>query len=185
MTSSTSTIRMTAALGLGGPILLGATLGIPFGLGCVFKQAATVPAALVGVGALMIPALYIVTSLIGVAPPAQQVVRAATSALRSSGTIMLGLAPATVFLMATSRTELAALILGMLIAGVSMFAAFRGLFSDLFACSGVRPRAVPVFLLWSGVSLGLGAHLFIGALHHDQPVATETTVNATEGGTEP
>jgi hypothetical protein len=156
----------TALLAVTGPALVGAALGMPFGLSRLLSQAAAVPAIVVGLSVLMIPALYIATTLIGVAPAAERVAAASVSALGAAGTVLLGLAPATLFLIATSRTTLVVWVLGFLVLSAGMLASLRILFSDLFSTSGARLRALPVFLIWTVVTLGLGAHLVVRSLRH-------------------
>jgi hypothetical protein len=163
----------TALVALAGPALLGAALGMPFGLPKLLSEAAMVTAIVVGLSVLMIPALYIATTLVGAAPSADQVGASAASALRAGGTLLLGLAPATLFLIATSQTHVIVWILGFLVLSVSMIASLRILFSDLFTTPTARLRALPVFLIWSIVSLGLGAHLFARTLPRSgsEPIA--------------
>lgn len=154
----------TALLAIAGPAVIGAALGMPFGLSKLLAEAGMVTAIVVGLSVFMIPALYIGTTLIGAAPSADRVGAAAASALRAGGTLLLGLAPATVFLIATSQTRLVVWALGFLVLAAGMMASLRILFSDLFTTSAARLRALPVFLIWSVVSLGLGAHLFARSL---------------------
>ena len=161
----------TALLALGGPALLGAALGMPFGLSRLLSEAAIVPAIVVGLSVFMIPALYIATTLIGAAPSADQVGASAASSLRAGGTLLVGLAPATLFLIATSQTRAMVWVLGFLVLAAAMVASLRILFSDLFTAQAARVRALPVFLIWALVSFGLGALLFGRSL---QRVSIET-----------
>jgi hypothetical protein len=151
---------------------------MPFGLPRLLFEAAMVTAIVVGLSVFMIPALYIATTLVGAAPSAQQVGSSAACALRAGGTLLLGLAPATVFLIATSETRLLVWILGFLALALAMLASLRILFSELFTTASARLRALPVFLIWAAVSLGLGAHLFARTLQQSgaQPIAHAAVV---------
>ena len=173
----------TALLALAGPALLGAALGMPFGLPRLLSEAALVTAIVVGLSVFMIPALYIAATLVGAAPSVDQVGASAASALRAGGTLLLGLAPATLFLIATSQTRLTVWILGFLVLAVSMIASLRILFSDLFTTPAARLRALPVFLIWSIVSLGLGAHLFERTLQRScsAPIAHQSLSTEPDG----
>jgi hypothetical protein len=156
----------TLALVLGGPALLGAALGMRFGLRPLLAEAALVVAIVVGVSVMMVPALYIGAAQFGVAPSAGRVVVAAVAALRASGTLLLGLAPASLFLLATSQSALLSWVLGFLVLGASQLVALRTLYALIAPENGRRLRALPVFVLWSVVALGLGAQLFARSLRH-------------------
>lgn len=158
----------TAGLALGGPALLGLALGMPFGLRALLVEAGLMVAIVVGLTVLMLPALYIATTLMGTAPSAQRMGAASIAALRSGGTLLLGLTPASLFLIATSQTALVVWVLGFLVLGASQLTALRWLYSDLLSGSARRTRVMPVFVVWSLVSMGLGAHLFARTLHHIQ-----------------
>ncbi len=152
------------AIILGGPAAVGACMGMYYGAGALLEKALTLPAVLLGVTLLMIPALYIGAALLGVAPSARSVMRASLHALHDTGIIFLGLTPALAFLVATSSNSLTVYILGQLTAATGAILALRALYLRLFANRGERPSKlmVPVYLAWSMVCLGIGWQL----LHH-------------------
>src|SRR5688572_15395751 len=109
MTTTTRSLAAAAA----GPIAIGAVLGLPFGLGRVAVQAAALPAIFAGVALVMAPALYIAASLVArPAPHARDVARSFLEGLRASGTMLIGLAAPTAFLLVTTRTQRGALVVG-------------------------------------------------------------------------
>jgi len=135
---------------IGGPIALGAALGLPAGAGGLLRQAATLPGIVLGLTLLMAPALYIGSSLLGLAPPAADALRAAGRALRACGTLLLGLAPATAFLLATaSDARSVALGLGGAVLASGALCGLRLLFGGLYVDRG-RPSARPAAVSPSG-----------------------------------
>jgi len=156
-------VTISALYTIGGPVLLGAVIGLPFGAQTMLYQAVSLPAVLLGITLLMAPALYIGLTLVGVAPPARRVVAALLEGLRVCGVVFVGLCPATAFILATATTATPALLLGTAVVAGGTIAGLRASFAQLLA--GVPlVRAVPLVALWTTVSLGLGAHLFIGSL---------------------
>jgi hypothetical protein len=154
----------TALVAIGGPALIGLAIGMPSGARTLLAQAAVVPAIVLGISVFMIPALYIGTTLIGAAPPAVRVARSSAAALQGAGTLLLGLAPASLFLIATSQTHALAWVLGLLVLGAGALVFLRTLFLDAFETSAARLRALPVFLVWAAVCLGLGGSLLLKSL---------------------
>lgn len=149
---------------IGGPMILGAVLGLPFGAAAILRQALALTGVVLGVAALMGPALYVGLSLIGTAPPALQVVRGLGRGLRSCGLVLAGLAPAAAFLVTTADSQLFALGIGI---WVVLFATLVGLgraFRELLPPGSVRLRALSMFAAWAVVALGLGAHLLLSAI---------------------
>lgn len=161
---------LDALLALGGPILTGAVLGVQQGAAqdqtmlIGLRASLTLPLILLGVTAAMIPALYIATSLAGVAPPARQVGAAVVRGFRACGVIMLGLAAPFTFLLATSTNSALAVLLGGAVTAAGVLAGLRVLFADLFrhpAPSLGEPLLVRfVFTLWSFVALAIGAQMY-------------------------
>jgi hypothetical protein len=154
--------RSDAALALAGPMAIGAILGLERGfqsLGVV-RDSVVLPLLLLGVTAAMIPALYIATSLAGVAPPARRVGAAVLRGLRACGVIMLGLAAPAAFLLATTTSSAATLLLGGMVTAAGVLAGLRVLFADLFD-SELRPLSARfVFALWALVSLSIGVRMY-------------------------
>jgi len=147
-----------------GPAAIGAVLGMPRGGLAMASGAAILPAILLGVTVLMVPALYITTSLLGAAPPARETPTHLGGALRAMGTILLGLAPPSAFLAATMGSGATVLVLGALVTTFGTLVGLRRLFAGMF---GGRPAGMPAVLacaLWSLVALVIGGRLFWQAL---------------------
>ncbi len=153
------------ALAVGGPLVLGATLGIPSGVSRVMKEALMLPGLTLGLTLMMAPALYIGMSLAGAAPPASQVGASFARALRACGTVMAGVAPATAFLLATTQSHAFVQGFGVLAVGGATLAGLRSLWGEIIANADSRLRSMPVFAAWAVVSLGLGTHLFFSMLN--------------------
>jgi hypothetical protein len=149
---------------LGGPALTGACLGLPFGGRTMLTEAALVPAIILGLTALMAPALSIGATLLGVAPPAAAVGRAVGHALRVLGTALLGLAPPAAFLLATALSPgLARVIAALVLVGAAL-CALRLLYGSMFASRGTGARALPLFAAWALVCGAIGGRLLMGTL---------------------
>lgn len=150
--------RLRWGLALAGPAALGVVLATR-DVGAV-SEVLRLPVLWVGVAALMTPALYIGAALSGLAPSARDVGRVALDSLARGGGLLLGLAPALLFLVVTSFSDVTAQLL---IGAAAFFAAFSSL-AVLFRhlCvepdAGVLPRFV--FMGWAAVLLGIGAQLF-------------------------
>jgi hypothetical protein len=146
---------------LGGPVALGAVIGMPFGAPSMLRLSIALPGVLIGLTLLMVPALYIGLSLMRAAPPAAQVVAAAGCGLRACGTVLAGLAPATAFLVATAADDLLPIALGTLVVAGAALVGIRRVFRELLTDGVARLRAAPVLAAWAVVSLLLGAQLFL------------------------
>jgi len=155
---------MSALIAIGGPLALGATLGVPLGMKKMLADSVMLPALVLGLTVMMAPALYIGMTLVGAAPPASRVGAGVVRALRASGVVMAGLAPALAFLLSTTLSNIPMYVFGALAVGGATLAGLHALWSELVTAPEHRLRAIPVFGLWALVSLGLGAHLFIGML---------------------
>ncbi|HEY3353621.1 MAG TPA: hypothetical protein VGQ83_10255 [Polyangia bacterium] len=149
---------------LGGPALVGACLGLPFGLRALATEAALVPAIVLGLAALMIPALYIGSSLLGIAPPAASVALAVGHALRVMGVALCGLTPPAAFLLATSCTPTVARLLAALVLGGAAICALRLLYHSMFVSRGTHLKVLPLFTAWAFVTGAIGARLLLGTL---------------------
>lgn len=161
MSPMSSRPGISALIALAGPAAAGAVIGVPLGSRQILVQAATVPAAIVGVTAFMVPALYIASTLAGISPPAQEVGRAVLGGLRSTGLLLLGLSPALLFLLTTTPNELLSLLLIALALLGAAAVGMRALYGLLFGPSVPRLRSLPVYGGWVLVCLGLAAHLLL------------------------
>jgi hypothetical protein len=148
---------LAVLLTVGGPVAVGAALGLPFGAKALLTEAAVVPAVVLGLTLLMVPALYIGTSLLGVAPPAG-------CALRASGTVLLGLAPPTAFLLATTTDPRVVKLLAVAVVAGSVLCGLRILYLSMFHSRGTHLRALPVFVAWAFVCGAIGARLLTSTL---------------------
>lgn len=138
-------IGPTAGLAIGGPVVMGAVLGMPLGASGMLTQATALPAILFGVALLTAPALYIATSLLGIAPPARDSLAAGVRAMRAAGLVMLGLAAPAAFLLATTAApddvnavrgvsmHAGIRIFAMAVVGGAALIAFRKAYRDLFS----------------------------------------------------
>jgi hypothetical protein len=107
-------------VGIGLTALYGVALGARQGGKAFFAHAAGVPAALLAVSALGVPALYIVLALFNAPIEPARVVAASARAAARSGLLLAGLAPAAaLFVVSSDRAETAAVAgaLGLFVAG--------------------------------------------------------------------
>lgn len=165
LTHPTPPLALDLALALGGPASLGLTLGLTGISQSVLASALLVPAAIFGTTALMLPALYIGSALAGTGVTARQMGRDTLGALREAGLGCLGLAPAMLFLAATSASGGGALAVSLALA-VAVMLGFRGLYARLFAPLELGPakaKGALVFAAWALVAFGIGARLSIPA----------------------
>lgn len=164
-----STVGIAAA----GPAAIGAVLGMPRGGAAMASGAAMLPGVVLGVTALMVPALYIATSLLGAAPPAKETPAHLGRALRAMGTVLLGLAAPAAFLVATTArgtgreglsSAATALVLGGVVTAFGTFVGLRRLFQGLFGGRPTGATAMVVCAVWSIVALVIGGRLFLVTL---------------------
>lgn len=142
---------------IGGPALVGAALGLATSLGAALTRALLTPAIIVGVAALMLPALYIGAAFFGVAPRASAVVRSSVAALADMGVVFIGLAAPLFFLVAASTQKTSVHILGVMVLGLGLVLGFRALYVRLFDQRSLR--ALALFTLWALISSGIGSQL--------------------------
>jgi hypothetical protein len=151
-----------ASFAIAGPALVGAALGLHAGPAELLARAATLPAIVVGVALLMLPALYIGAAFLGVAPRAGAVARSGVAALADTGVVMLGLAPSLLFLVAASTSAAAVSALALIVLALAVAIGLRALFARLFERRGAA--AIGLFACWSLVSAGIGAQLVARAV---------------------
>jgi hypothetical protein len=107
------------AIGLGLAALYGIALGIRHGGTAIVRHAIGVPAALVAVAGLGVPALTIVLTLFDAPLDPPRAMAASSRAAASSGLVLGGLAPATALFVITSEAQSTA-------AGLSVLGLFAG-----------------------------------------------------------
>jgi len=142
-----------------GPVALGLALGFGSGVRAMLSRGLLLPALVVGLTVALTPALYIGLSLSGAAPPARDVARAIGESLCSAGLVMIGLAPATLFLVASTRSSGVIEALGTVVIGGAALLGMRRLSQLLFANQLVTFRPVAVYAGWAIVALSLGSKL--------------------------
>lgn len=157
-TATTPNLGARLALAVAGPAALGVALASR-DIGSA-SEVLRLPVLWIGVAALMTPALYIVAALSGLAPSAREVVGSAVDALGRGGGLVLGLAPALLFLVATSFSGAVARGLVGLAAIVGAVAALGVLFHRLYVEPDAGVSARFVFMGWAAVLLGIGVQLF-------------------------
>lgn len=139
---------------LGGPALIGLCLAAraPYDLTEVWA----LPTIFVGVTVLMLPALYIGASLIGVAPGAQTIGTSAVTALSRMGLVLAGLAPAVLFLIVSETAGPRTIGYGAVV--VATFVGLVQLRQMAFGDSEAGLRGPMLSAVWSIVTVGIGAH---------------------------
>jgi hypothetical protein len=142
-----------------GPVALGLALGFGAGVKAMVCRGLLLPALVIGLTVALTPALYIGLSLSGGAPPASDVVRAVGRSLCTAGLVMVGLAPATLFLVASTRSSGVIAALGTVLIGGAALLGIRRLLQLLFANQSVTARPALVCGAWASVALLLGSRL--------------------------
>ena len=158
------------SLALGGASVTGFVLATHDGPAAMVMRALSVAAITLGATVVMLPPLYIASTTFGVAPPAAEFLKCASTALRSAGVVLLGLAPPLAFLVATSNLLDSVWLLGNAAAGLAALLGVRSLWYSLFLAevpgSVLEGRAVlprrPMFiyLIWIAVGASITASLF-------------------------
>jgi hypothetical protein len=158
LSNLTNINRSSAWPVLVGPVALGAALGFSQGVLTMLTNALALPTLVLGLALTMTPALYIGLSLTGGAPKAAEVAHATLSALRSSGLVMAGFAPATLFIVASTHVEHQANLVATVVVGTAVVLGLRCL-SDLLFSRQRSARHVVVYGAWAVIGLALGADL--------------------------
>ena len=166
-----SSKRQDLLQAIAGPVVLGGVLGIPMGTSALLQEAATLPAVLFGTTLLMVPALYIGSTILGVAPSAQAVARAVGKGLSACGALLLGLAPLCAFLLVTTA-DLdmtwffgtsdhfgVVWLFGVCALATGLFFGLRALRDAMFK-EEKKALWLPLFWSWSFVALLVGERLF-------------------------
>ncbi|MCA9541685.1 MAG: hypothetical protein KC620_22465 [Myxococcales bacterium] len=153
-------LRARAAWAVAGPAAVGLCLGLRFDPGAAATLAIALPAVMLGVTALTTPTLYIGAAFVGVAPKPRAVLAALSDGLADAGRVLLGLAPALMFLTVTSTSKRTGLALAAAALLLGSLLGLRLLYRRLFP-TGASARAMALFAGWALVNLGLGAHLLM------------------------
>lgn len=146
------------ALALAGPAAAGAAAGFRSGALETVRLGAALPATVIGVAVLTLPALYVATTYVGASPSLDRLSSAALAALRDAGIALLGLAPALLFLAATSDVDHARAWSGVAFAA-SAFVTVRALSRGVGLGAGSELSHRAVFGAWALVSVAIGGLL--------------------------
>lgn len=119
------------------------------------------PAIVLGVTALTVPALYIATAATGVAPPAHRMARAIGHALAALGVVLLGLAGPLALLAATGGAPGVGLGLGAAALTVAALFGLAALHRALFAGRVTSLVTDGLFVTWAAVALVIGGRLYL------------------------
>jgi hypothetical protein len=157
----TRSFRRPVAAALG-PAALGAVLGGQISPALALREAALVPALVVGLTIATVPALYIATVATGSRMTAPVLARATLRGLEGLGVVLLGLAAPLAFLVATTQMPRLGLMLGTGAIGVAALLGMRRMRAAMREGDG-RPSFVDggLFLVWGGVAGVLGARMFV------------------------
>jgi hypothetical protein len=140
-----------------GPVALGGVLATRL---ASVEPVIALPAIVLGVTAVTVPALYIATAATGSAPSAERMASAVGRALAAIGLVLLGLATPVWFLVATSSEMFTAVALGSATLAAAALFGLAALYRTLF--TGQVPSLVRdgLFLTWALVALVIGARLY-------------------------
>jgi hypothetical protein len=152
---SSRSVPKGALAALGGPVAIGAIAGMQTGPFAIAHDAVAAPAIVLGVTALMIPALYIATAFAGIAPPARGFASGVGDGLRACGVALFGLAAPAAFLAATTGSAEAAAALSAASLVAAVLVGLRALYIRLFGSGEIVHRMI--FAAWSAMALLLGA----------------------------
>lgn len=156
------TLPAAAALG---PIALGAVIGAKVSPMVALREAALVPAIVIGLTVATVPALYIATVATGSRLTIGQLARAVVRGLEGLGIVLLGLAGPLAFLVATTAYPKLGVLLGAVALAVAAGLGMRRMRAAMVESDAV-PRAASLidaglFLIWGSVAAVLGARLFL------------------------
>lgn len=144
-------------LGLMGTAGIGAVAGIERGVFAVLHDAAVLPACIAMVTLVLVPALYIGSSMSGIEVRIPQLGRAVLAGLRASGVSALGLlAPMLFLLTSTSDPRVAQFM----VAAVLLFVGCLGLWAtyrQLYGTAAKPAGLATLYGLWALVFVGIGA----------------------------
>lgn len=140
-----------------GPVALGGVLATRL---ASVEPVIALPAIVLGVTAVTVPALYIATAATGSAPSAERMATAVGRALGAIGLVLLGLAAPLWFLVATSSKIITGVALGSAALAAAALFGLAALYRTLFA--GQVPSLVRdgLFLTWALVAMVIGARLY-------------------------
>lgn len=156
-------------VGIGLAALYGIALGTRQGGASFFRHALGVPAAMIAVGALGVPALTIVLTLFNAPLDPSRSFAATSRAAASMGLVLGGLAPAAALFVITSDSRPAAAVLGLAGLVLAGSIGLKRLIDDLRASMAgedplVKTACAAAFLGFAVFALALAARVWWGTL---------------------
>jgi hypothetical protein len=156
------TLPVAAAVG---PAALGAVLGAEVSPLVALREAALVPAIVVGLTAATVPALYIATVATGSQLTARVLARSVGRGLEGLGVVLLGLVGPLAFVLATTRSVRLGVAVGTVAIGVAATLGLRRMRAAMTEGETVPSAADGgLFLAWAAIAGVLGARLFLAAM---------------------
>ncbi len=147
----------SAGLALVGAAALGWISRLHGGTLAAAESSLAAPAIVFGVCILLSPALYIGLSLAGAQTSSSLFIRAIACGWRASGLVALGLAPALLFVVATTTSEGLALAFGALAISCSLAVGLVALAKESARHSFM---SLVCFVGWAVAAFSVGAHMF-------------------------
>ncbi len=147
-----------------GSVALGATAGSDRGVFAVLRDAATLPASIALVLAVLVPALYIASSMTGVVIRLPDLGIALLAGLRAAGLASLGVVAPLLFLMASTEDHVTSRILIALSLLAVGLLGLRAIYSQLYGRTVHSVSIIALYLSWSAVFLGLAAKISFATL---------------------
>jgi len=147
--------RGDLVIALAGAAAAGAAVGLPRGLAPALDGAATLCGTIFAVAGLMLPALYVTLAVTDSAPAPASLAACSACALRSTGAVLLGCAPALLFLGATGPGHAAVpeALATVALAGIVGLRILRRRLDDAITTLPARLA----FFVWALVAAALGA----------------------------
>ena len=146
------------ALAAAGPVAMGAVLGARI---ASVSPVLALPVIVAGVTAVTAPALYIATAATGSAPSAQTMATAVVRALTALGVVLLGLAAPVAFLVATTTSVAAGVVVSSLALGAASLAGLSALHRALFAGQPGSLLRDGLFAAWAVVAMIIAGRLYL------------------------
>lgn len=150
-------------LGLGGPMAMGACLGINTSLTGALVTSVSLPLAILLLGGLTLPGLYVGLALADENFSIRALANIGLKTLDAMGVMMLGLAPAALFLVATSGSVDESILLTTLAMALGVALGLRAFWRQ-FSTRFVSLKALLPFGVWVITVMGLGWHIYLDIL---------------------
>lgn len=140
-----------------GAAAIGACLGIRGGAGAMALRMFAMPSLFVGMVILTGPALFVGLAVAGEAPPFDRFLRHSAASVGDIGVLLLGLTPATLFLMASVRMVVSAGFIGFIVLGFAYLVGIRSLLHRL-SVDGLTLLGITILVGWSLLAARIGVH---------------------------